>query len=336
MLLPAQVKAQGEKADARLKELSEKEKASAAAVANLEDQGKDKPVVTETVESLTTKLAEAEHKLSVLQGKYNSEVQALKDDVNLLNTLKHQARQANDQILQLNGQLGEAQVLIGQLQKQITEKQPVKDDTKPALSEEDREYLRGEGFEDKTIEIFAKVLSKGTSDSGVQGELEKIKQELAQEKAKDFERAKARFWSELEEKVPDWNPINVSDEFNDWLDVQLPYSTETRRSKLKGAEASWDYATVIQIFNDFKSANPKKGKKSEHQIDPAKQIDPASSVVHEEPLDKKKVQGKIYTRQEVKDFYKDQSLGKYKGKEDEAKRIDADILLANQEGRIQG
>lgn len=342
MAVPAQVQARGDRADELLKQQASTETPVVGDPAKPEDRDKNQPAPAETVESLKTKLAEAEQKLSTLQGKYNNEIQALKDDVNLLNTLKNQVRQANGQVQEINGKLNEANTLIGQLQKQIAEKQTA-ETVKPSLSEEDREYLRGEGFEDRTIEIFSKVFSKGTANAGVQGELEKIKQELEQEKARDAERARAKFWSELEEKVSDWATINgdrrvgtvIMPEFDTWLDGTLPYSSKTRRDALMEAQAAWDYKTAIQIFNDFKSANPKK--KPEHQIDPAKQIDPASSVVNQQdPAGQVKPAGKLYTRQEVKDFYKDLSLGKYKGKEDEAKRIDADILLANNEGRIQG
>jgi len=182
MPVPAQVQAQADKADAMLKELSEKEKAPAAVVTNPEDQGKDKPA-EETVESL-------KHKLAVLQGKYNSEIQALKDDVNLLNNLKNQVRTLNGQISDSNGKLNEANRLIGELQKQITERPAAPaDDGKAVLSsldEEDLDYLRGEGFDDKAIGILLKALSKKDQAKPAQNqdEIAEIRKELETKKVK--------------------------------------------------------------------------------------------------------------------------------------------------------
>lgn len=339
MPVPAQVQAQADKADAMLKELSEKEKAPAAVVTNPEDQGKDKPapIPEETVESL-------KHKLAVLQGKYNSEIQALKDDVNLLNNLKNQVRTLNGQVQDANGKLNDANRLIGEMQKQITEKPAPADDGKidlSALSEEDLEHLRGEGFDDKVIGILVKALSKKAAPAARtdgQGEIEEIRQDMEKDRAKAF-------WKEFTDKVPDWEPINTDDTFNDWLDEKLPYSTETRRDRLQAAQKDADAATCIQIFNDFKSAHPAAGRNKPEQrielpsrIDPAKQLEPASSVVHQPPEDgKPKPAGKIYTRQEVREFYAELSKAAAKGNvTDEMKKTDQDIIAANTQGRIQG
>ena len=139
--------------------------------------------------------------------------------------------------------------------------------------------------------------------------------------------------------MPDWEPINGSDPFNDWLDLRLPYSNETRRDRLQAAQKESDYATAIQIFNDFKRENPAAAThKPEHRIDPAKQIEPASSVVHQPPADGKPAPaGKIYTRQEVREFYAELSKAAAKGNvTDEMKKTDLDIIAANAQGRIQG
>jgi len=340
MAIPAQVQAQGDRADELLKKVQASPETPAQGdPSKPEDRDKGKPAPqAETVDSLKALLAETQQKLATLQGKYNSEIQALKDDVNLLNNLKNQVRTLNGQISDSNGKLNEANRLIGELQKQITEKPAVPaDDGKSALSslsEDDLEYLRGEGFDDKALGILIKALSKKDQAKPAQNqdEIAEIRKELETKKVKEF-------WKEINEKVPDWEPINGSDPFNDWLDLRLPYSNETRRDRLQAAQKESDYATVIQIFNDFKSANPGYANKQEHRIDPAnKQIEPASSVVHQPPADGKPAPaGKIYTRQEVREFYAELSKAAAKNEiTDEMKKKDADIIKANTEGRIQG
>ena len=340
MAVPAQVQARADKADELLKQVqaSTEKPAGEVPATPTGDRDKDKPAQAETVDSLKALLAEAQQKLATLQGKYNSEIQALKDDVNLLNNLKNQVRTLTDRTSDLSGKLTEANRLIGELQKQITEKPAPADDGKidlSALSEEDLEHLRGEGFDDKVIGILVKALSKKDQAKPAQNqdEIAEIRKELETKKVKEF-------WKEINEKVPDWEPINVSDPFNDWLDLRLPYSNETRRDRLQAAQKESDYATVIQIFNDFKSANPGYANKNkqEHRIDPAKQIEPASSVVHQPPADGKPAPaGKTYTRQEVREFYAELSKAAAKNEiTDEMKKKDADIIKANTEGRIQG
>ena len=340
MAIPAQVQAQGDRADELLKKVQASPETPAQGdPSKPEDRDKGKPAPqAETVDSLKALLAETQQKLATLQGKYNSEIQALKDDVNLLNNLKNQVRTLNGQISDSNGKLNEANRLIGELQKQITEKPAVPaDDGKSALSslsEDDLEYLRGEGFDDKTLGILIKALSKKDQAKPAQNqdEIAEIRKELETKKVKEF-------WKEINDKVPDWEPINGSDPFNDWLDLRLPYSNETRRDRLQAAQKESDYATAIQIFNDFKRENPAAAThKPEHRIDPAKQIEPASSVVHQPPADGKPAPaGKIYTRQEVREFYAELSKAAAKGNvTDEMKKTDLDIIAANAQGRIQG
>jgi len=340
MAIPAQVQAQGDRADELLKKVQASPETPAQGdPSKPEDRDKGKPAPqAETVDSLKALLAETQQKLATLQGKYNSEIQALKDDVNLLTNLKNQVRTLTGQVQDANGKLNEANRLIGDLQKQITEKPAVPaDDGKSALSslsEDDLEYLRGEGFDDKTLGILIKALSKKDQAKPAQNqdEIAEIRKELETKKVKEF-------WKEINDKVPDWEPINGSDPFNDWLDLRLPYSNETRRDRLQAAQKESDYATAIQIFNDFKRENPAAAThKPEHRIDPAKQIEPASSVVHQPPADGKPAPaGKIYTRQEVREFYAELSKAAAKGNvTDEMKKKDADIIKANTEGRIQG
>ena len=329
--VPAQVQAQADKADEMLKEISEQEKPPATDQAPPENRDQNPPA-EETVEGLKQKLAYAEHSLTVLQGKYNAEIQAIKDDVNLLNNLKNQAKQRDRQIGQLTGQLNEANRLISDLQKQITEPKPKAEagnvaDPLSVLSEEERELLEDEGFTEDVMKIVGKLVHAAAP---------KAQPEESPEQVEQRKRINT-FWEELTENVPDWDPINKSEEFSDWLDAMVPYSNQTRRDALKAAQDRLDYATCIQVFQDFKDQVKPAGEAGggKHKIDPNKQIDPATSVARQTDPEGATPQGKIYTQQEVKDFYRDVSLGKYKGREDEQKRIDTDIVKANLEGRIK-
>jgi len=325
------VQAQADKADEMLREVSGQEKPPATDPMPPENRDQNQPA-EETVSGLKRKLADTEHSLAVLQGKYNAEVQAIKDDVNLLNNLKNQVKQRDHQISQITGQLNEANRLIQDLQKQITEPKPTAGtgdtvDPLSVLSKEEKDLLEDEGFTEDVMKIVGKL---------VQAAAPKAQQAESPEQAEQRKRINT-FWEELSEKVPDWDPINKRVEFSDWLDALIPYSNQTRRDALKAAQDRLDYMTCIQVFKDFKDQAKPAGESEggKHTIDPNKQIDPASSAARETNPDGSTPQGKIYTQQEVKDFYKDVSLRKYKGREDEQRRIDADIVKANLEGRIK-
>ncbi len=327
MAIPQQVQAQADKAEELLK-ASQQEPPAGAADPNSPESLNAKPSdgvkPEETVEYW-------KQRFEVIQGKYNSEIQPLKDDVNLLTNLKSTNRQLSANNQELTGKLAEANRTIEDLKKQAPANPAQPAAEAKQLTEEDREYLRGEGFDDKTIDIILKVQASGAPQKQDHNEIAEIKQEMQQQKV-------ATFWEKLTDAVPDWEPLNKSDAFLDWLELIPAGENKTRQQAIKDAQSVLDYRTVIKIFQDFKREKPAAAqeKKPEHQIDPAKQIEPASSAAHIEDPQGGKPQGKVYTRKDIAEFYRDVSIGKYRGREDEQKRIDADILLANQQGRIQG
>lgn len=356
--IPEQVQARADNANNILKDISGKEKGAPGSDAvHPEDQGKGQPAEAETVESLKRKLAETEHKLSVLQGKYNSEIKAVQGDVTLLNNLKNQNRTLTGQLAETGGRLAEANRLIGDLQKQITEKPKTDelDDTDPLslLSQEDRGHLSEEGFERKTVEIVGKLVkaltqkvapSAPADQTGQAAKVDEIIRDREQEKQDRLAERVNTFWDKLTEKVPDWETINgnanrgvpLMPEFDAWLDTALPYSDKTRRDILGEAQQRLDYTTVIQIFQDFKATLPPPGKKEEKvPLDLTEHIEPESTVGRQEPPDGAAPKGKTYTRAEVKAFYDDKAKGKWKGTEEEWVKRDADILKAHTEGRIR-
>ncbi len=321
MNIPQQVQAQSDRADELLKQASGKESPAGGA----------KP----TAESLNAKPSDAvkpeetveywKQRFEVIQGKYNSEIKGMQENVNLLNSLKNQVRQ-------LTGQLTESQNLIGQLQKQLTEKrEPAPDTTDPlsVLTAEEREHLDAEGITGKSLEILAKMV-RASGGQGQNQNLEEINRKLEEDREARQRDAVRTFWTELERLVPDWRDVNQSEAFIAWLDAQIPYTNQTRGQRLTAAQNSLDHQTCAQFFLDFKKEQPTM----KPVIDPNKQIEPDTSVTHGDDPTKDRPKGKQYTISEVQQFYKDCSLGKYADREAERKAMDEDIIRANQEGRI--
>lgn len=133
-----------------------------------------------------------------------------------------------------------------------------------------------------------------------------------------------RYFKDLDKDVPDWRELDKDEEFNAYLD---DYSI---RPGLKLAISNLDALEVAKILNRYKKltgkplTNKDKKEELESQLSPGKSKGPSHV---EQPK-------KIYSRQEIKDFYADCASGKYRFNQKDKERIEKDIFLAQNEGRV--
>jgi hypothetical protein len=333
--LPAQVQRMSDKSDALIKEIneagkSEEEKAGKETIGKIEaeptvkePENQKPPVKTDTEETW-------EQRYRALQGKYNKEIKEPRD------ALKMQVRNLTLRINEGDSELRRLQDELAQKENvPVQEKVKIPDSIMSLLSEEERSHMNEEGFDNKSMEIFGSLMSKVSSMNTPTTQTQSVDlEELKQEVAINKHNREATFWKELNNKktgVPDWEAINESVDFNDWLDEVIPYTKTTKRAALKIAERDLDYEEVIRMFNDFKGTQHPKEEPKKLHINPEEHIEPSSTVGHVEPTEDKP-KGKIYTLTEVKKFYSDYTRGKYTA--EQYAQISADIDKANQEGRI--
>lgn len=144
------------------------------------------------------------------------------------------------------------------------------------------------------------------------------------------------FFAALDKAVPDWRDINTDSEFHAFLAEEVPYTGNERQFYLKQARDKLDSGKVISIFQDYlastgaasEGSSPKLGKASLEV--PEDQIVPSTQKGEQVPTE----EDKVWTTEEIDEFYRDKRLGKYKGKEAEAREIEKDILLAAKTKRI--
>lgn len=152
------------------------------------------------------------------------------------------------------------------------------------------------------------------------------------------EARKSVFFDRLAARVPDWETINVDDDFNDWLDVTDPIYRTTRRDALNAAAAEFDVETVVGVFMAFKAyiGQGDNAPAPSQQAKPAdalhKQVVPAKTVAAPTTSEPAK---KVWTQHEVHDFYQRVTQGHYRGREAEAEAVEKEINLALSEGRIR-
>ena len=161
--------------------------------------------------------------------------------------------------------------------------------------------------------------------------LEQRQEGTAQVVAKTAEEA---FYERLAAAVPDYAAINVDEGFLAWLGEEDGVSGAPRQNALTAAGNALDAARVAKVFLAFKASQapaetpPPAKPSAAAQL--AKQVTPSSVTTPSvRPAAKN-----TFTVAEVQSFYRDVQSGKYRGREDEAVRLEATINQALAEGRI--
>lgn len=273
-----------------------------------ESQGNDTPTdepKAQPVQDKTETASYWRHRFDVIQGKYDREVPALHQQVRDLT--------AEVDSLKASTQAGNEQ------RERLTD---LTDDEIAAFSSEEinaiKKIAQQHGMAStEEVESLRQMVSE-------------LKQDSDRQKQESEDDAKATFWSKLEGAHPDVVAINATDEFRHFLAGTNPATGNQRNEDLKAAQARHDYTTVIEIFDAFKSQRPATQQQRE---------------VPEEHIEQPTARGggdnlpapsNTYTREWIRQFYKDKAMGYYKGKEEEASRIEADIFEAQGSGRVIG
>lgn len=245
-----------------------------------------------------------QHRFQVLQGKYNAEVPALRAKLS-----------------ELEKNLAEAHV---QRTQEAVNAQQRAVDALGGLSQEEMEEYGPE-----LIEMIQRVSGAQTQQltQDLSNQLHQANariQQFEDEKQQDVE---ARFWTELDRLVPDWQALNGNTEFLSWLDGFDPVSTTQRQVLLNNAQQQLNAHGVAAVFNAFKQAAPPAAA----QQAPAHLQQPSRSHASESILSQ---DTRLWTRGEITQFYTDAALGKYPP--DEKAAIEKDIFEAQRTGRVRG
>lgn len=156
--------------------------------------------------------------------------------------------------------------------------------------------------------------------------------------------ARQEMMETLDQEVPGWRDVNLSDDFKAWLALPDPFTGVIRHEQLK---AAWDRNAVSQAKAFFKGFLAEEAAITPVRGDPATARAPRngsprpsletfaapgrakSAATGNVPAEKP-----VYTRAEITRFYTDVAAGRWRGRDEERKRRDADISQAVVEGRI--
>ena len=199
--------------------------------------------------------------------------------------------------------------------------------TKKEISEVAEEFdLNPEDFEDYGEE-FTKLVK---AFKGLEGRNKQLEQLASNFTASSQRRDSEHFETIMDTQCPDWRALNNNANLIEWLQEEEGITGQPRQAFLNQAAQSLDANKVAIIFNKFKKEFAIPTAKNKKPTNLAREVTPnTTSTSGAVPTSKAK---KVWTRKEIADFYRNKSDRKIDPKK--AARMEKDIFLANQEGRI--
>ncbi|MBS3668033.1 hypothetical protein [Vreelandella boliviensis] len=244
-----------------------------------------------------------QHRFQVLQGKYNGEMPALRQEIEQLN----QQIADKDRRIQALEQQGHAQDNSG-------------------ISDDQLAHFKQEFGED--LVTFIERMTKQKAASPEAGNTKELQERLERIEAEKQEDTEARFWVSLEQAVPNFRQINSDPAFLQFLSKFDPQTGKQYQQALSEAQQSLSAKGVADIFKLYLSqATPKTPEK---RTVPDEQVEPRTTKAAPTPNSQG---GKLWTGAEISQFYRDKTAGRYSA--EEAQRLEADIFAAQKEGRVR-
>ena len=194
----------------------------------------------------------------------------------------------------------------------------------------------------RAAEVYEPVLQQ------VLGELQQVKRQVGGVQNTVVFDAKVKMYDDLAREVPNWDQINTSPQFAQWLDTIDPVSHKRRRDFLDIAHNSNLTGQVVDIFRSFLStlapngpagngAAPGNGAggyapaASTQQFDLLQLAAPGRAKTGQTTVPPEKP---FFNAADIPKFYQDKTQGKYAGREAEADAIERALIEAGRENRI--
>lgn len=333
MTLPAQVRKQSEAVQQLYAEMEGE--ATPIPVANepvapqSETHVEPKPAPVKTAPAVTADSEDKTllQKYRTLQGMYNAEIPRLHS----------QLRDRDADLQDMQNRVAQLENLLSSAQSE----QPASTSKTSYVTDADRaeygdaiEVMRRAAREEAAAVYEPRIAQLSDALAQIQGFVPRVEHVERANQAASVN----TFWSNLTEFVPNWQQVNDSKEFKEWLMEVDPVTGRARQVFLKEAQDNLDAPRVAEFFelwaqisgSNAPIANPTPQPRArptqlERQVAPGKSK--ASAPASNQP--------KVYSRQnDIASFYKAVRQGKYIGREAEKAALEADIVLASQEGRI--
>lgn len=266
-------------------------------------------------------------KYSVLKGKYDAEVPRLHLDL----------RDANDRISKLEDKISSLAE-----KPEVEKEQPRTDFTPEEIADYGEDLLDVIGRKARQI---VEQEYRPTINS-LESELKTLRTQVGETGQKVAKQETNEVFAVLDREVKDWRKTNTDPEFHEWLEQVDPFSGETRKDLLLRAFNRKNAQQVKAFFESYTQENAavipntadstpsgQGGTDTGSRLDLNEYVAPGTPKGGGNagaPRDKR-----VWTSAEIGKFYSDVQKGRYKNRAEDKARIEADIVAATREGRIQ-
>jgi hypothetical protein len=261
------------------------------------------------------------HKYNVLKGKYDKEVPRLQEENAII----------RGQVTELQRHM---QDVINAKPQPENENQAAK---QPLITAEELEDYGSEMIDvvkRAAREEFEPVIAQlREENANLRGLLGGVQQQTTVN-------ARQAMLDTLDEQISNWRELNSNPEFLGWLENVDPYSGEKKLDLLRTAFEGNNTARVSAFFKGFLNENAaftssQQPVETKPQVSLETLVAPGRAADGDEPRAQEgNVNGKVWTDSEIKTFYRDVQRGVYQNDPVEKERLERDIFLAQQQGRI--
>lgn len=208
------------------------------------------------------------------------------------------------------------------------------------VSPADPDPKYAEVFGQDLVEMVQRVAEKmfGTAAKQMDDRMSAIEQKLTGTTKAVAQTAEEMFLNRLKEQVPDYVEVNSNPDFLSWLAESDDVYGVPRQDALTRAAEALDAERVAKVFKAFKALGAPAPQLSGEPVAPVRNVQSelerqvAPSTVASNPVPT--AQPVRFRVADVTAFYENVRLGKYRGRDQEAAAIEAQINLALAEGRI--
>lgn len=182
----------------------------------------------------------------------------------------------------------------------------------------------------KAVVKAAKAAADEESGQKMKDELNRqlnpIKEKLNATEVELQTRLEDQFWDELNKKFPKWIEVNENPKWLEWLAQRDPLSGVHRQDLLNSAQKNKDSDRVVAMFTAFTQSSPapQPVTNKQQQVVP----DPVAAPSTLAPS----VDARPMTGAEIKKFYSDVAMGKYRFRPQEKEAIEKRINAMMRKG----
>ena len=282
------------------------------------------PAPESTSEAPTTVEDEGnwEHKYKVLQGKYNAEVPRLQQSVDAA-----------------NGRVAEMESQMAALAAQMAENNTVP--IEPAS------HLTAEEIADYGDDMIAVVKKAAREEfepqvASLQSENAQLRNLLGGMQQQTALSARDSMLQALdnEASIGNWREINGHPDFLAWLENVDAYAGQKKLDMLRQAFESNNTSRVMSFFKGFLNENAAytptpTPSTAEPQVNLDTLVAPGRATEGgENRAQDGAPSGRVWSGADISEFYRDVNRGVYRDKPEERARLEADLFLAQDQGRI--